>query len=77
MYLNTVGEGEIAHALQQLGLTKIIKRDDGLTFYQDPRYPEVPIVLDHSKGPILYDILLTTLEIQGVNVDAFCAYLND
>ena len=77
MRVNTVvDEAEIAHALKELGHTNIIKRN-GFTLYQDPRYPAVPVVLDHSKGPILYGVLLTLLEIQGINVDALCAYLED
>ena len=76
MPVNTVDEAEIAHALRELGHTNVSKRGD-LTLYQDPRYPAVPVVLDYSQGPIRKDVLLTSLEIQGTNVDAFCAYLED
>ena len=76
MLVRLVSEAEIADALKDLGYSATA-RLDGLTYYSHSHVPHQPIVLDHSKGPIPFEILLASLEIQGINVDAFVVYLED
>ena len=71
-----VREVEIDHALIGQGYT-IESQRDGLTFYAHPELPDAPVVVDHSKGPIPFDLLQASLELQGVNMDAFCAFLEE
>ena len=72
--VRTVSEGEITYALAGQGYT-IKSERDGLTYYWHPEVPDGPVVLDHNKGPIPFVLLEIFLPIQGVNMDAFCAYL--
>ncbi len=71
-----VSESEIIYVLAQMDYHPT-NRSDALVYYTNPAIPYGPITLDYVKGPIPYEILLSTLELQGINVDAFVAHLEE
>ena len=71
-----VSEAEITYVLGQKGYHPIARFDD-LVHYSNPAIPYGPVILDYGKGAIPYEILLGTLESQGINVDAFVAHLEE
>ena len=71
-----VSEPEARSALQDLRYLFIQERN-GIYIYRHIEEPGVRVVLDFSQSSIHYQLLLMTLEAQGVNLDAFVAYLDD
>ena len=69
-----VTEGDISYALSQMGYSEI-SRQEGVVHFLHPDAPEGPLQLDFSKGPIPQDLLEPLLEQQGINLDAFHAFL--
>lgn len=75
MSTRTVTVDEIIHALTQMQYS-VIQDLDGLIVFRHPEVPGDPIMVDLGKEPYPLPILLASLEKQGINPDAFCAYLD-
>lgn len=63
-------------ALTQLNYRASVIYGD-IFLYFNVLFPNDPVAIDYSKGDIPDYALFSTLEWQGVNVDAFCAHLEE
>ena len=78
MQPDKIALADMTLALGQMGYTIVIEGADdfqGLVFYRHPDIPTGYLLFDFRNGSIEWDIIESSLEQEGINVDAFCAYL--